>query len=155
MSPKMPMASRIPQMGSGCMSERRPSCRKGRWPDESNIWRAQAVPLRIPLTYSMLASKQGLLMSPRRGVTRGQKSKGSGGTVGGACARRPGMKKKSRLRLFVSFLCLLQPASLSLLVLSLLLLAALAPPAPWSPPPWAPPAGATQLYCSSLRLPQL
>ena len=42
----------------------------------------------------------------------------------------------ARLRLFVSFLCILQPASLSLLVLALLLLAALTPPAPWSPPPW-------------------
>ena len=36
----------------------------------------------------------------------------------------------TRLRLFVSFLCLLQPASLSLLVLSLLLPAAPAPLAP-------------------------
>ena len=59
---------------------------------------AHVLPLRIPLTYSMLASKQGWLMSPRRGVTRGQKSKGpSGGIVGGACARRPGMKTKRRI----------------------------------------------------------
>ena len=57
---------------------------------------AHVLPLMIPLAYSMLASRQGWLMSPRRGVTRGQKSKGSGGNMGGACARSPGVKKKRR-----------------------------------------------------------
>ena len=62
-----------------------------------------------------------------------------------------------RLRLFVSFLCHLQPASLCLLllVLSLLLPAALTPPAPWSLPPLAPQAGAIQLCCSSVSAPGL
>ena len=54
----------------------------------------------------------------------------------------------ARLRLFVSFPCLLLPAGLCLLVLSLLLSAAPAPLAPLSPPPLAPLVHATQLCCS-------
>ena len=89
------IAPRMSQTLTGWLSERKPSCRKGRWPDESSIWRAQVLPLRIPLAYSMLASKQGWL-TPRRGVTRGQKSKGSGGTGGGTCPRRPGRMERRR-----------------------------------------------------------